>query len=147
MNSDCITNNRHLWSEARRILTYFILSCAAAKIGCAQALPVANDSLLSTAPKPLPVEQLLLTPVTGVPNAIHRSPGVFLLLLENKSGSSKSMFVVDKSDVGEGQLSANPVLVIDGRKPERQHRRGALLDLDKGEYFLKTNSTATFFAP
>ena len=141
MNSDRITNNRHLWSTARCILACFMLSCAAARIGSAQALPVANDSLLSTAPKPLPAEQVSITPVAGIPNSLHRSPGVFLLLIDNRSGNSKSTFVVDRSDVGEGQVSPNPVLLIDGRKPERQHHRGALLNLDKSEYFLKANST------
>ncbi len=141
MNSNRTTNNCHLWSSACCLLACFIISCTAARIGCAQALPVTNDSLLGTAPKPLPVEQILLTPVTGIPNVLHRSPGVFLLLLDNRSGNSKSTFVIDKSDVGEGQLSPDPVLLIDGRKPERQHHRGALLDLDKGQYFLKANST------
>lgn len=92
--------------------------------------------------KPLEVEVVEINRFGATPAQIQRHPGLFILAVVNRSPDPQASFVVDPAEAGEGHLSPQPLLRIDGQKADpRRHRATTLFLAPAGAFDLKSAAT------
>ena len=108
-----------------------------------RAIPLQNQAAQPTANTAHPeVEVVEVHNGSGLPAAIHRSSGAFILLLINRTHDPAAAFSVDPASIGDGVVGPNPLLrLTDSAVASSKHRLAALADLPPGEYYVKFAAT------